>query len=155
VATVERDQPSSAPPLQTQVDIGKYFNGSAPGAHITFTTPDGKKLLEMTGWSQALPNQKDGTAEVLRDRRPSDAEFFTVGASFVSPDDEHYYGLGQSHEGRSQRLRTLSRHQQRLRRGLGQPIEDHHRAGLQRADPLELPGRRPGLVLCDRRRYGG
>jgi len=99
VATVERDQPSSAPPLQTQVDIGKYFNGSAPGAHITFTTPDGKKLLEMTGWSQALPNQKDGTAEVLRDRRPSDAEFFTVGASFVSPDDEHYYGLGQSHEG--------------------------------------------------------
>ncbi|MGA3081226.1 MAG: TIM-barrel domain-containing protein [Terracidiphilus sp.] len=99
VATVDRDQPSTAPPIQTQVDIGKYFNGSVPGAHITFTTPEGKKLLEMTGWMQAIPNQKDGTADVLRDRRPTDAEFFTVGATFASPDDEHYYGLGQNHEG--------------------------------------------------------
>jgi alpha-D-xyloside xylohydrolase len=99
VATVGRDQPSTAPPIQTQVDIGKYFNGSVPGAHITFTTPEGKKLLEMTGWMQAIPNQKDGTADVLRDRRPTDAEFFTVGATFASPDDEHYYGLGQNHEG--------------------------------------------------------
>jgi alpha-D-xyloside xylohydrolase len=99
VATVERDQPSTKPPDPNQAALGKYFIGSAPGAHITFTTPDGKKLLEMTGWSQAVPNQKDGTADVLRDRRPSDAEFFTVGATFVSPDDEHYYGLGQNHEG--------------------------------------------------------
>ena len=99
VATVERYLPSNKPPIQTQVDIGKYFNGSVPGAHITFTTPEGKKLLEMNGWTQAVPNQKDGTAEVLGDRRPTDPEFFTVGASFVSPDDEHYYGLGQNHEG--------------------------------------------------------
>jgi alpha-D-xyloside xylohydrolase len=99
VATVERYLPSDKPPIQTQVDIGKYFNGSVPGAHITFTTLEGTKLLEMTGWTQAVPNQKDGTAEVLGDRRPTDPEFFTVGASFVSPDDEHYYGLGQNHEG--------------------------------------------------------
>ena len=33
------------------------------------------------------------------DRRPTDAEFYTVGATFASPDDEHYYGLGQNHEG--------------------------------------------------------
>ena len=99
VATVERYLPSNKPPLQTQVDIGRYFNDSAPGAHITLRTTDGKKLLEMTGWSQAVPNQKDGTADVLRDRRPTDAEFYTVGASFVSPEDEHYYGLGQNHEG--------------------------------------------------------
>src|ERR1039458_854003 len=78
-ATVDRYQPSTKPPIQTQVDIGKYFNGSTPGAHITLRTPEGKKLLEMTGWSQAKPNQKDGTADVLRDRRPTDAEFFTVG----------------------------------------------------------------------------
>ena len=99
IATVDRPQPSSKPRVQTQVDIGKYFNGSTPGAHITFRTPDGKKLLELTGWSQDLPNQKEGTAGILRDRRPGDAEFYTVGATFDSPDDEHYYGLGQNHEG--------------------------------------------------------
>jgi alpha-D-xyloside xylohydrolase len=99
VATVQRDHPSASPPVQTQVDISKYFNGSAPDTHIVFSTPEGKKLLELTGWMQSIPNTKDGTADVLRDRRPSDSEFFTVGATFASPDDEHYYGLGQNHEG--------------------------------------------------------
>ena len=99
IATVDRPQPRSKPPVQTQVDIGRFFNGSTPGAHITFRTPEGKKLLELTGWSQDVPNQKEGTAGILRDRRSSDAEFYTVGATFASPDDEHYYGLGQNHEG--------------------------------------------------------
>jgi alpha-D-xyloside xylohydrolase len=99
VATVDKDLPSTQPPVQTQVDIGKYFNGSVPDAHITLRTPEGKTLLEMTGWSQAVPNAKDGTADVERDRRPGDAEFYTVGATFAAPDDEHYYGLGQNHEG--------------------------------------------------------
>jgi alpha-D-xyloside xylohydrolase len=99
VATVDRDLPSTKPPLQTQVDIGKFFDGSAPGAHITLRTPEGKTLLEMTGWQQAVPNRKDGTFDVAYDRRPTDAEFYTVGATFVSPEDEHYYGLGQNHEG--------------------------------------------------------
>ncbi len=93
VVTVERDHSNS------WGDAGKYFGPSTPGGHITFTTPEGKKLLEMTGWAQALPNQKDGTADILRDRRPTDAEFYTVGAAFASPDDEHYYGLGQNQEG--------------------------------------------------------
>jgi alpha-D-xyloside xylohydrolase len=99
IATVERDHPPAHPPLSTEIDIAKFFNGSTPGAHITFTTPDGKKLLEMTGWEQAVPNHKDGTASINNDRRPTDPEFFTVGATFVSPDDEHYYGLGDNHEG--------------------------------------------------------
>ena len=99
VATLKRDLPPSKPPLQTQLDIAKYFNGSTPDTHIVFSTPQGKKLLELTGWMQAEPNQKDGTAEILRDRRPEDPEFFTVGATFASPDGEHYYGLGQNHEG--------------------------------------------------------
>ncbi|WP_348261655.1 glycoside hydrolase family 31 protein [Telmatobacter sp. DSM 110680] len=99
IATVERDHPPAHPPLSTELDIAKFFNGSTPGAHITFTTPDGKKLLEMTGWQQAVPNHKDGTADINNDRRPTDPEFFTVGATFVSPDDEHYYGLGDNHEG--------------------------------------------------------
>jgi alpha-D-xyloside xylohydrolase len=80
-------------------DSASFFPNSTPAAHITFTTPDGKKLLEMTGWTQEVPSQKAGTVEVLNDRRPADPEFFTVGATFVSPDDEHYYGLGQNQEG--------------------------------------------------------
>ena len=99
VATVDKDLPATAPPLRTQVDIAKFFNGSTPGAHITLWTPEGKKLLELKGWSQDEPNIKEGTAAILRDRRPTDAEFFTVGATFAAPDDEHYYGLGENQEG--------------------------------------------------------
>jgi alpha-D-xyloside xylohydrolase len=36
VATVDRPNPLARPRLQTQADIRKYFNGSTPGAHITF-----------------------------------------------------------------------------------------------------------------------
>jgi alpha-D-xyloside xylohydrolase len=99
VASIEREGLPGQPPLQTMIDISKFFGGSTPGAHITFSTPEGKKLLEMTGWSQAVPNHKDGTADLKNDRRPTDPEFYTVGATFVSPDDEHYYGLGDNHEG--------------------------------------------------------
>ena len=99
VATVDRDLPPAHPPLQTELDIAKYFNGSAPGAHITLRTPEGNTLLELTGWSQSVPNTKDGTADVARDRRPTDPDFYVVGATFRSPGDEHYYGLGQNHEG--------------------------------------------------------
>jgi alpha-D-xyloside xylohydrolase len=99
VVTVDKNLPPAHPPLQSEIDIGKYFNGSAPRTRITFTTPGGTKLLEMTGWSQSVPNYKDGTADVARDRRATDPEFYTVGATFASPDDEHYYGLGQNHEG--------------------------------------------------------
>jgi alpha-D-xyloside xylohydrolase len=85
--------------LATHDDIAKFFNGSAPPAHITIATPDGKKLTEMIGWSMSVPNYKDGDASVLNDKRPSDPPFYQVGATFVSPDDEHYYGLGQNQEG--------------------------------------------------------
>jgi alpha-D-xyloside xylohydrolase len=97
VATV--DMPDDTPMAQSDKDIALYFNGSTPGTHITFRTPGGKRLLEMTGWSQSVPNTKDGTAELQHDRRPTDPPFFVVGATFASPDDEHYYGLGQNHEG--------------------------------------------------------
>ncbi len=86
-------------PLPTQADIAKFFNGSTPGANIRFSTPDGKTLLQLQGWGMAVPNNKDGTAGVLNDRRPDDPPFYTVSASFASPDDEHYYGLGQNQEG--------------------------------------------------------
>jgi alpha-D-xyloside xylohydrolase len=97
VVTVAANRPSK--PLATELDIAKFFNGSAPPAHIVITTPAGKKLAEMTDWSMSVPNHKDGNASVLNDKRPSDPPFYQVGATFVSPDDEHYYGLGQNHEG--------------------------------------------------------
>ena len=53
----------------------------------------------MTGWSQSVPNHKDDTAGLADDRRPTDPPFYVVGATFASPDDEHYYGLGQNQEG--------------------------------------------------------
>jgi alpha-D-xyloside xylohydrolase len=86
-------------PMASELDIAKYFNGSAPPAHIAITTPGGKKLAELTGWSMSVPNHKDGDASVLNEKRPSDPPLYQVGAIFVSPDDEHYYGLGQNQEG--------------------------------------------------------
>jgi alpha-D-xyloside xylohydrolase len=97
VVTVAANRPSQ--PSQTERDIGRYFNGSAPPAHITIATPQGKTLLELTGWSMSVPNHKDGNADVLYDKRASDEAFYQVGAIFNSPDDEHYYGLGQNQEG--------------------------------------------------------
>ena len=99
VVTVAAGDHRGPAPLPTQLDIAKYFNGSAPGAHIIIGTPEGKKLLEMTGWSMAVPNHKDGNAAIVNDKRPSDPPFFQVGATFVSPAGEHYYGLGQNQEG--------------------------------------------------------
>jgi len=47
----------------------------------------------------AVPNYKDGNADVLKDRRSGDDPFYEVGATFAAPDDEHYYGLGQNQQG--------------------------------------------------------
>jgi alpha-D-xyloside xylohydrolase len=99
VARVEREDPDGAPQVQSKIDIERYFDGSAPTTHIVFTTQNGKKLLELTGWSQSVPNHKDGTAQLAHDRRPSDPPFYVVGATFAAPDDEHYYGLGENQEG--------------------------------------------------------
>ncbi|MBV9180447.1 MAG: glycoside hydrolase family 31 protein, partial [Acidobacteria bacterium] len=65
-----------------------------------FQTVNGKMLLRLTGWTMSVPNHKDGTAALLNDRRDSDDPFAVVSATFLSPDDEHYYGLGQNQEGR-------------------------------------------------------
>src|ERR1039458_5335460 len=64
LVSVDRPQPSSEPPVRSEGHIGNFFGGTTPGAHITFRTPEGKTLLEMTGWSQAVPNHKDGTADL-------------------------------------------------------------------------------------------
>jgi alpha-D-xyloside xylohydrolase len=91
--------PHKRDPKAKLPDTAAYFRGSVPGVGITFDTPGGQQFLDMEGWEMAEPNHKDMTAEVLQDRRPTDPPFFTVGATFLSPPDEHYYGLGQNHEG--------------------------------------------------------
>jgi alpha-D-xyloside xylohydrolase len=86
-------------PTGTQADIAKFFNGSTPGLGLSIHTPDGATLLQLNSWQMSVPNHKDGNADFLEDRRPSDPEFFQVGASFAVPPDEHFYGLGQNQEG--------------------------------------------------------
>ena len=89
IVTVEANHPWK--PTVTQIDISKFFSGSNPGVSISFRTPEGKTLLRMTNWRMSVPNHKDGNAAVLYDKRPSDLSFYQVGATFASPDDEHYY----------------------------------------------------------------
>jgi alpha-D-xyloside xylohydrolase len=99
VVTVNRPKGLATTKLFGDTGTSKFFRGSAPWAHISMRTLDGKALLEMNGWEQAEYNHKDGTAPLAADRRPSDGPSYVVGATFFSPDDEHYYGLGQNQEG--------------------------------------------------------
>ena len=46
-----------------------------------------------------VPNNKDGNAGILTERRAADDPFYQVGASFSTTKDEHFYGLGQNQEG--------------------------------------------------------
>lgn len=80
-------------------DTARFFSGSVPGVDIKFTLPDGSPLTEMNGWKMAELNQKDDTLKNARGILPADLPLYTVGASFVAPDDEHYYGLGENQEG--------------------------------------------------------
>jgi alpha-D-xyloside xylohydrolase len=84
---------------QSELDDAKYFLSSVPPAHIRVATPEGKVLSELTNWEMSVPNHQGGNASLANDQRPSDAPFYRVGATFISPDDEHYYGLGQHQDG--------------------------------------------------------
>ncbi len=103
VITIPINRAYRGPTSPSQGAIGKFFGASgAPrvgGARITFTTPDGKTLLGMERWFMGPPTYESGDTEILADRRPSDPPFYRVGATFASPADEHYYGLGQNQEG--------------------------------------------------------
>ena len=99
VVTLKGWRKGGTPPPQSVMDPGKYFSGSTPGADITFATPEGKKIAELNGWSMSVLNHKDGNSQINYDRRSTDPDFYQVGADFVSPNDEHYYGLGQNQEG--------------------------------------------------------
>jgi alpha-D-xyloside xylohydrolase len=47
-------------PVATEVDIAKFFSGSAPAAHITISTPQDKTLLDLTGWWMSVPLRQPG-----------------------------------------------------------------------------------------------
>lgn len=109
--TVEMPVPHYGPNrTEYTCDTCQYFSGSTPYVPLTVNAADGQPLLKLDGWSMSVPNHKDGNAEVLNevqpsiaydryDPRPEDAGHFQVGATFDSPDDEHYYGLGENQQG--------------------------------------------------------
>ena len=75
-------QPYPGPPSQME----RYFAPSLPPLTLTVRAPGGDRILEMSGWEMA-PHTVNGE------------KTFRVGATFLAPADEHYYGLGQNQEG--------------------------------------------------------
>ena len=63
-------------PTGTRADIAKFFNGSTPGVDLSIRTHDNADLVRMQGWQMSIPNHKDGNADILYDRRPTDAPLF-------------------------------------------------------------------------------
>jgi alpha-D-xyloside xylohydrolase len=72
----------AGPPTQAE----RYFAPLLPPARLTVRDARGVTLLDMSGWEMA-PHVVNGETT------------FRVGADFVAPRDEHYYGLGQNQEG--------------------------------------------------------
>ena len=75
-------QSAAGPPSQME----HYFAPSLPPVSLPVAKPGGEPFLRMNGWEMA-PHTVNGE------------KTFRVGASFHSPADEHYYGLGQNQEG--------------------------------------------------------
>jgi alpha-D-xyloside xylohydrolase len=75
-------QPRPGPPTQMQ----RYFAPSLPPVALTVRKPGGAVILQMSGWEMAP-------------HTVNTEKTFRVGATFVAPADEHYYGLGQNQEG--------------------------------------------------------
>jgi len=65
---------------------------------MAITTGYGTPLITMQGWEMAEMNDKDGNRLLNNDCRPDELPFYRIGATFGSPDDEQYYGLGQNQE---------------------------------------------------------
>ena len=79
-----------------------YFGGggNGPGPFntiISVATPAGKPLLKMWRWSM-YPNHSSAPPANAADS-PKDDPGYRVSATFDSPQDEHYYGLGQQQQG--------------------------------------------------------
>ena len=82
-----RPQPLRGPPSQ----MSRYFAPALPPVSLTIRKPasgtaPAQTILQMTGWEMS-PHTVSGE------------HTFRVGATFVAPADEHYFGLGQNQEG--------------------------------------------------------
>lgn len=98
VVTVGADEPLH--PTVNDLQLDKYFHFlSDPRVALKIETPDGKLLLKLDSWSLSRPNDGEGNAAILNDRRPSDDQFYRASAVFDAPEDERFYGLGQNQEG--------------------------------------------------------
>ena len=84
-------------PVPSQVDIGKFFSGSTPGATSASAPPTVRSCwrCRMADVGAQLQRRQRRNLE----RPAADDPFYQVGATFASPEDEHYYGLGQNQEG--------------------------------------------------------
>ena len=78
-----------------------YFGGgprNGPNEDtVSVTTASGQALMHMRNWSM-VPNQSESAAAGAEKQKQKDAGY-RVSASFDSPADEHYYGLGQQQQG--------------------------------------------------------
>jgi len=78
----------------------RYFGADdGHGPHndaLSVTTPGGKTLLRMNSWTMS-PERADVAQQDAP--RQDAAKGYSVGATFNSPADEHYYGLGQQQKG--------------------------------------------------------
>jgi len=90
VITVAPGEPAKPEPWDAKF---KEFFGppGLPSTQITVRTPSGKTLVNLVHWSMWPYSSPD--------RRSSDPRFYRVEARFVSPANEHYYGLGENQEG--------------------------------------------------------
>ena len=88
-------QPMPLDELNRQLREGYFGGGGGQGPHndaLLVTTSAGKTLLQMRNWAMA-PERADVAQQDIG------AEGYSVAATFDSPADEHYYGLGQQQKG--------------------------------------------------------
>lgn len=88
-------QPMPLDDLNSQLRDVYFGGGGGTGPYhdaLQVTTSDGKMLLHMRTWN-LTPERTD----VAQQDAP--AKGYTVAATFDSPSDEHYYGLGQQQKG--------------------------------------------------------
>jgi len=78
---------------------GHYFGGSPQkGSYfyqdtLSVTTASGQTLLHMRNWSMTRERSEDEAGDARKE------DGYRVSATFDSPADEHYYGLGQQQQG--------------------------------------------------------
>ena len=88
-------QPMPLDALNRQLRDPYFGGGGGQGPFndaLLVTTADGKMLVHMRNWSMA-PERADVAQQDIG------AKGYSVAATFDSPSDEHYYGLGQQQKG--------------------------------------------------------